>query len=209
MAGQVGAPRPRALSDAAQALWPYCDQIRRGWRPRGWGSQRGTDGSALRGSTSPTAAYRFAWVHCEFGAPSITVRVAEPPPSEATGTDFDLLGLWTDPETGPRWRLYRLLVTLCFSGCAFLAICLRQDLPAVLDGLEAAWTFLTGGVRRLVIDNLKAAVTRAGRYPPTIDKFFGEYAQYRGFVVDPAAPQHATRIDGASTYRIPSCADEP
>lgn len=36
-------------------------------------------------------------------------------------------------------------MTLCFSRYAFLAISLRQDLAAVLDGLEAAWTFFGGG----------------------------------------------------------------
>lgn len=46
--------------------------------------------------------------------------------------------------------------------------------------------------RRPVVDNLKAVVTRADRYAPTIARVFLEYAQYRGFVVDPAVPRHAT-----------------
>jgi hypothetical protein len=71
-------------------------------------------------------------------------------------------------------------------------VSLRQDLGALLDGLELAWAFFGGVVRRLVIDNLKPAVTRADRYTPTLDKVFLEYAQYRGFVVDPAVPRHAT-----------------
>ena len=83
-------------------------------------------------------------------------------------------------------------MTLGFSRYAFLWVCLRQDLPAVLDGLEAAWAFFGGVVRRLVVDNFKPAVTRADRYTPTLDRVFLEYAQYRGFVVDPAVPRHAT-----------------
>jgi transposase len=62
------------------------------------------------------------------------------------------------------------LVTLCHSRYAFLAITLRQDLPAVLEGLEAAWTFFGGVVKRLVVDNLKPAVTRPDRYTPRIDQ---------------------------------------
>src|SRR5207247_762912 len=69
---------------------------------------------------------------------------------------------------------------------------LRQGLPPGLDGLEAAWAFFGGVVRRLVVDNFKPAVTRADRYTPTLDRVFLEYAQYRGFVVDPAVPRHAT-----------------
>ena len=80
--------------------------------------------------------------------------------------------------------MYGLLITLCFSRYAFLAISLRQDLAAVLDGLEAAWTFFGGVVRRLV--------ARADRYTPGINRVFLEYAQYRGFLVDPAVPAHPT-----------------
>jgi hypothetical protein len=88
--------------------------------------------------------------------------------------------------------VYGLLVTLSFSRYAFLAISLRQDLPAVLDGLEAAWAFFGGVVRRLVVDNLTPAVTRPDRYTPTLNRVFLEYAQYRNVLVDPAVPAHPT-----------------
>jgi hypothetical protein len=103
-----------------------------------------------------------------------------------------VLGYWFDPDTARRRRVYGLLVTLCCSRYAFLAISLRQDLPAVLNGLEAAWAFFGGVVRRLVLDNLTPAVTRPDRYTPGLNRVFLEYAQYRGFVVDPAVPEHPT-----------------
>lgn len=139
-----------------------------------------------------SSLHRFARAHLDFGTPAITVRVADPPPGEAAEADFGLLGLWLDPGVGQRRRVYGLLVTLCFSRYAFLWISLRQDLPAVLDGLEAAWGFFGGVVKRLVEDNLKPVVTRADRYAPGIDRVFLEYAQFRGFVVDPAIVRHAT-----------------
>jgi len=139
-----------------------------------------------------SSLHRFAQAHLGFGAPAVTVRVAEPPPGEAAEVDFGLLGLWLDPAAGRRRRVYGLLVTLCFSRYAFLAIALRQDLTAVLDGLEAAWTFFGGVIRRLVADNLSPVVAHADRYTPGITRVFTEYAQYRGFVVDPAVPAHAT-----------------
>ena len=139
-----------------------------------------------------SSLHRFAQAHCGFGAPTVTVRVADPPPGEAAEIDFGVLGLWSDPLSPARRRLYGLLITLAFSRYAFLWVCLRQDLTAVLDGLEAAWAFFVGVVRRVVVDNLKPVVTRADRYTPTLDRVFLEYAQYRGFVVDPAVPRHAT-----------------
>jgi transposase len=149
----------------------------------------------LRGqglAVSYSSLYRFARAACDFGAPAITVRVADPPPGEAAEADFGVLGLWHDPATARRRRVYGLLVTLAYSRYAFLAITLRQDLAAVLDGLEAAWLFFGGVVRRLVVDNLPPAVTRADRYTPGLNRVFLEYAQHRGFIVDPALPAHPT-----------------
>jgi len=140
-----------------------------------------------------SSLHRFAQAHLGFGVPTMTVRVAEPPPGEAAEIDFGMLGLWVDPLHARPRRVYGLLVTLCFSRYAFLAISLRQDLAAVLDGLEGAWVFFGGVVQRVVEDNLKPVVTRADRYAPGIDRVFLEYAQYRGIVVDPAVVRHATR----------------
>ena len=186
-------PTGEAPSPEVAALWPYQERIQR-WltadalRLTKIHRRLRAEGVAVSYST----LYRFACAHCDFGRAALTVRVAEPPPGEAAEADFGLLGLWTDPTIGQRRRLYGLLVTLCYSRYAFLAICFRQDLPALLDGLEGAWTFFSGVPRRLVVDNLKPAITRADRYTPTIDRVFLEYAQFRGFVVDPAIPHHAT-----------------
>jgi transposase len=152
-----------------------------------------------QGVTVPySSLHRFAQAQLDFGSPTMTVRVAEPPPGEVAEVDFGLLGLWCDPVHARRRRVYGLLVTLCFSRYAFLAISLRQDLAAVLDGLESAWVFFGGVVKRVVEDNLKPVVTRADRYAPGIDRVFLEYAQYRGFVVDPAIVRHATGKPQAS-----------
>ncbi len=143
-------------------------------------------------TVSYSSLYRFARAVCDFGAPAVTVRVADPPPGEVAEVDFGVLGLWYDPTAGRSRRVYGLLLTLCFSRYAFLAITLRQDLTAVLDGLEAAWLFFGGVVRRLVVDNLTPVVIHADRYTPGLNRVFLEYAQYRGFLVDPAVVAHPT-----------------
>lgn len=120
---------------------------------------------------SYSSLYRFARATCDFGTPAITVRMADPPPGEVAEAD---LGYWLDPSTARRRRVYGLLVTLCFS--RYLAIRLRQDLDAVLAGLEAAWAFFGGDVHRLVVDNLTPAVTRPDRYAPGLNRVFVEYA---------------------------------
>jgi hypothetical protein len=42
----------------------------------------------------------------------VTVRIVEPRPGEMAEVDFGLLGLWPDPPTGRRYRVYGILVTL-------------------------------------------------------------------------------------------------
>jgi len=185
-------PTAEAPSPEIAALAPYRDRIQR-WltddalRLTKIHRRLRTEGVQVSYST----LYRFARAQCAFRLAAVTVRVAEPPPGQAAEADFGLLGLWTDPATARRHRIWGLLVTLCYSRYAFLAVSLRQDLAAVLDGLEAAWAFFAGVVHRLVIDNLKPAVRRADRYAPVLERVFLEYAQFRGFVVDPALPGHA------------------
>jgi hypothetical protein len=43
---------------------------------------------------------------------------------------------------------------------------------------------------RVVIDNLKPAVTKADRYDPIFARTFSEYAQHRAFTIDAAVPRH-------------------
>lgn len=184
---------PTEPSAEIQVLWSHRETIRR-WlhedelRLTKVSRRLREQGVAVSYST----LYRFARAQCDFTPATVTVRVADPPAGEAAEVDFGLLGLWTDPATRARRRIYGLLVTLCFSRYAFLWISRRQDLPAVLDGLEAAWAFFGGVVKRLVEDNLKPVVTRADRYAPRIDRVFLEYAQFRGFIVDPAIVRHPT-----------------
>lgn len=185
--------RAPALSDEMQALLPHRTPIttwltQDGLRLTKVHRRLGEQGVAVSYAT----LYRFARTHCDFGHAAVTVRVAASPPGEVAEVDFGLLGLWRDPLTGQRRRVHGLLITLCASRYAYLHVSVRQDLATVIDGLEAAWAFFGGVVLRIVVDNLKPVVTRPDRYTPTLTRVFLEYAQYRGFLVDPAVVRHAT-----------------
>ena len=68
----------------------------------------------------------------------------------------------------------------------------------MIAGFEAAWTFF-GGVFAVVIpDNMKAIVTHADATEPKLNDAFREYAQARGFAVDPArirSPRDKPRVE--------------
>jgi hypothetical protein len=109
---------------------------------------------------------------------------------EVAEVDFGRLGLLEDPEAGHKRLLHALLVTLVYSRYQYVWITSRQDLSALINGIEEAWLFFGGVSRRLVIDNLRAAVVKSDRYAPIFQRTFLEYSQHRGFILDPALVRH-------------------
>jgi transposase len=140
---------------------------------------------------SYSSLYRFAVKHLDFGRNRSTVRMADCEPGELAEVDFGKLGLVHDPETGRQRVVHALVVTLVFSRHQYVYLTHTQRLTDLIDGLEEAWAFFGGCPRRVVIDNLKAAVTKPDRYDPSFQRTFEEYARYRGFVIDAALVRHA------------------
>ena len=120
------------------------------------------------------------------------MRVADCEPGAECQVDFGKMGLLDDPEAGRRRVVHALIFTAVYSRHCFVWLTFRQDLAAVIAGCEAAWAFF-GGVFKVVIpDNMAAIVDRAHPLEPRLNRAFAEYAQDRGFVVDPAGvrPPH-------------------
>ena len=126
------------------------------------------------------------------------MRVADGEPGAELQVDFGELGLMVDEESGRRRRVWALVFTAAFSRHTFVWLSFRQDLATVIAGFEACWAFF-GGVFKVVIpDNMATVVTRADALAPTLNQAFVEYAQARGFVIDPArirSPQDKPRVE--------------
>ncbi|MFC1573320.1 IS21 family transposase [Candidatus Eisenbacteria bacterium] len=133
-----------------------------------------------------SSLHRFAKKHCGFGRQRATVRMVEPSPGELAEVDFGYLGLIPYPETGRRRKLWALIVTLCHSRHQYVHFTHSMKLADLIDGLEDAWEFFGGVTARVVLDNMRNAITRADHYDPTFQRTFAEYALHRGFVIDPA-----------------------
>ena len=201
-AGVYARHRPaseRRPGEAEARLLPHRDQIR-AWLKPGPTQKRGLRLSkvhVLLGRRGVDVAYstlhRFAVKHCGFSdRRRVTVRGADCEPGELAEVDFGRLGLIPVPETGRRRTAWALLVTLGYSRHQYVHVTFSQKIPNLIDGLEEAWTFFGGTVRRVVVDNLKAAITKADRYDPVFARTFEEYARYRGFVIDAAPPRMPT-----------------
>ena len=132
-----------------------------------------------------------------------TVRVDDPAPGQEAQADYGCMGLMFDPVTGRKRKLWALIVTLSHSRYAFVWPTFEQTVTATCDGLEAAFRFFGGVPRVLIPDNMKAIVDEADAMSPTLNPSFLEYAQSRGFFVDPARvrkPKDKPRVENMVAY---------
>ena len=142
--------------------------------------------------------HRYATLECGFGKAEVTVRVADGEPGGELQVDFGKMGLIFDRDADRRRTCHALVFTAALSRHTFVWLTFGQTTQDVIAGFEAAWTFF-GGVFAVVIpDNLKAVVDRADPCDPRFNQTFIEYAQDRGFFVDPArvrSPKDKPRVE--------------
>jgi len=134
---------------------------------------------------------------------AVTVRVDDGAPGRELQVDFGRMGLIPDPAAGRRRVCHALVFSACVSRYCFVWPTFAQTTAAVIEGCEAAWAFF-GGVFHVVIpDNLTPVVTTADPVEPRFNQAFAEYAQDRGFLVDPARvrrPQDKPRVERQVSY---------
>lgn len=184
--GVVRPERPRGTGTAWEALAGQREQID-AWLEQGLTV---TKVHILLGRRGVVVSYRtlhrFASTELGFGRRRATVRVSDGEPGKELQVDFGRLGLLPDPVRGARRVAHGLVFTAVYSRHEFVYPTHEQTLVAVIAGFEAAWVFF-GGVFAVVIpDNMKPIVQRADATEPRLNDAFREYAQTRGFVVDPA-----------------------
>lgn len=135
-----------------------------------------------------TTLRRFAHDELGWRERPVTVRIDDPPPGDEAQVDFGLMGhVMVD---GARRRLWAFIVTLSCSRYQFVWPTFTQTVDDVCAGLDAAWAFFGGVVRRLVLDNATSMVVRADAQSPTLQRAFAEYVQLRGVFADPARVRH-------------------
>ena len=141
---------------------------------------------------SYSSVYRYAAAHFGWARPKLTLRRAEVSPGELAEVDFGQLGKIYDPESDRNRLIWASLVTLGFSRHQYVHVSFSQKLDVVIDGLEEAWEFFGGVPLRVVVDNMKTAVVKSDRYEPIFQRSTEQYAEHRGFVIDPAVARHPT-----------------
>jgi len=120
--------------------------------------------------------------------PEVFVRIETEPGAEAQ-VDFGYAGLHIDPETGRLRKTWVFVMVLSYSRFAFARLVFDQSVPTWLECHRLAFEFFYGVPRRIVLDNLKAAVVKACRDDPQVQRSYREFAEHNGFLIDPNPPR--------------------
>ena len=142
--------------------------------------------------------HRFAVEELGFGRRAPTVPVADGVPGEELEVDTGWVLSLEPDERGVRKRTRAWIFTPNVSRYRFAWPVKEETTASAIEACEAAWEFYGGIFKVLRPDNTKAIIVEADALHPRVTPAFLEYAQARGFHVDPArvrAPQDKGRVE--------------
>lgn len=142
--------------------------------------------------------HRYAVEELGFGRRAATIPVADCGPGEEVQLDTGWVGWLARDGSGHRRRFRAWIFTAVRSRHRFIFPTQQETTETAIAACEAAWPYF-GGVFKVVIpDNTKTLVNKADPLEPKINLGFLEYAQSRGFHVDPTrvrAPRDKARVE--------------
>ena len=105
-----------------------------------------------------------------------------------------------DKETGEQIAVEVFVAILPHSQYTYVQACLSQSQANFLFCMANCLKFYGGVPKAIVSDNLKAAVKRASKYEPIINRNFKEFARHYDCVINPTrtyAPQDKALVENA------------
>ena len=134
--------------------------------------------------------------------PPLPFRRMECAPGEEAQVDFGH-GAPVISAEGKRKRPHLFRIVLSCSRKAYSEVVWRQSTEQFLRSLENAFCHFGGVPRTLVIDNLKAAVTRADWYDPELNPKIEAFCRHYGTVALPTrpyTPRHKGKVERGVAY---------
>jgi transposase len=129
-------------------------------------------------------------------------RRMESSPGEEIQVDFGSGAPVLRPG-GKKRRPHLFRVILSYSRKAYSEVVWKQNTETFIRCLENAFRHFGGVPRTLILDNLKAAVTKADWYDPDINPKFAAFAEHYGIAVlptKPYTPRHKGKIEAGVKY---------
>jgi transposase len=112
-------------------------------------------------------------------------------------------GAFLELAGGKRRRPHVFRVVLSYSRKGYCEVVLRQTTDAFLMCLENAFWHFGGVPKRIVLDNLKAAVLRADWFDPELHPKIRAFAEHYGCVflpTKPRTPRHKGKVERGVDY---------
>jgi hypothetical protein len=122
-------------------------------------------------------------------------------PGQEMQVDFGQ-GAWVI-ENGKRRRPHLFRLVLSHSRKGYSEVVWRQTTESFIRCLENGFRHMGGVTKTVVIDNLRAAVSRADWYEPELNPKVEEFCRHYGTVIlpaKPAMPRHKGKVESAVKY---------
>jgi hypothetical protein len=132
------------------------------------------------------------------------MRVERDPGSEAQ-VDFGYAGRLRDPVTGLLRKAWAFVMLLAFSRHQYVEFVFDQSLPTWIGLHDRALRFFGGVPQRIVLDNLKAGITKACFDDPQIQATYRECAEHYGFLIAPClprTPEHKGKVEQGGVHYV-------
>ena len=148
---------------------------------------------------SESAVYRLCAKLRGAQPPEAVVRI-ETAPGEVAQVDFGEVTRLFDPTTQTVRRTWVFTMVLGWSRHMYAEFVFDQTIPTWLLCHQHAFEFFGGVPKRVVLDNLKAAIIRAYTQDqdPEVTRAYAECAEHYGFLIDPCLPerpQHKGKVE--------------
>lgn len=173
------------------------------WLAKGWESQamhqKLVKDYGFTGSYS--AVWRFVQ-SLEPGQPEATVRVEVDPGAEAQ-VDFGYVGKLLDLRTGKLRKAWAFVMTLSFSRHQYVEFVFDQTVETWLRLHRNAFGYFGGVPKRIVLDNLKAAIIQASVEDPEVQRSYRDLAEHYDFLIAPCrprTPEHKGKVESGVHY---------
>jgi transposase len=161
--------------------------------------QRLRDAHGFTGSYSGLLRYVH---HLEERSPTGFVRL-EVAPGEEAQVDFGSAGDMIDPRTGEIRKGWAFVMTLSWSRHQYSTFVFDQKLETWLRCHREAFEYFGGVPKKIVVDNLKAAIIKALFHDPVVQRSYRECAEHYGFLISPcrpATPRHKGKVESGVRY---------
>ena len=165
--------------------------------------QRLSDEAGLETSVASLRRYVRAHLSEKARREDVVVWRPEVAAGDEAQVDYGYMGIWLDPVSGRRRRVWAFSMVLSHSRYLFVRPVLTMDQQAWVECHVAAFEFFAGVPRRLVPDNLRTGVQKADLYDPKLNRAYSELADHYGFLIDPARARHPKdkpRIEANQRY---------